>query len=304
MLEAYYKNLPVLVTGGCGFIGSHVAQKLVNLGAQVTILDDLSAGSLNNIEPIKDKVTLIIGNITDYDMCLQATRYQKIIFHLAAFISVPQSMQEPKKCYEINVNGTLHLLEAARINNVERFIFSSSAAVYGPTNEVCTEETSLNPQSPYGYSKLIGELYCQQYAKNFGINAVILRYFNVWGERQNPYGAYAGVVAKFINQMELDLPITLFGDGMQTRDFVPVDTVAFANLQLGMKANEISGHVLNIGTGKSITLLELIEQLKKQFPKYSQPIEFTPVRSGDIKSSRADCSKYTKYVVSVIEKAQ
>ena len=296
MLEAFYKDVPVLVTGGCGFIGSHIVQKLVDLGAHVTILDDLSTGSLANIEETKNKVTVIVGTITDYETCLLATKDKKIVFHLAAFISVPQSIEAPKECYDINVNGTLNLLEAARTHNVERFIFSSSAAVYGPTDTLCTEETSLNPQSPYGYSKLIGELYCQQYAKNFGMNTVILRYFNVWGERQSPNGAYAAVVAKFVNQMRENLPITIFGDGQQTRDFVPVKEVAHANLKLGMMAHAIPGQLFNIATGKSVTLLELIDQLKKDFPYYKHSINFAPVRSGDIKSSRADCSKYVKCV--------
>jgi UDP-glucose 4-epimerase len=298
-MDVFYRDTPVLITGGCGFIGSHIATQLVELGAQVTILDDLSTGSLNNIAHIKDKVTVIQKSILDKQACMEAAKDKKVIFHLAAFISVPQSLAQPDECYSINIDGTVNVLEAARKYGVERLVFSSSAAVYGPANYICTENTKTDPQSPYGYSKLIGELLCQQYAKNFGVNAVSLRYFNVWGERQNPNGAYAAVVAKFMDQMRNNLPITIFGDGMQTRDFVPVSKVAQANLMLGMLAPSVAGNVYNIATGKSITLLELIDQLKKEFPTYQTQINFVPARAGDIKFSTADCSKYFSLVNSL-----
>lgn len=295
-MELFYKDLPVLITGGCGFIGSHLSAKLVDLGAQVTIIDDLSSGSIENIAAIQNKVVFIQKSIVDKQACLQAAQGQKIIFHLAAFISVPQSIEQPEVCHAINVDGTVNLLEAARLNGIERFVFSSSAAVYGPTTGMCSETTPTDPQSPYGFSKLIGELYCQQYAKNYGINTVIMRYFNVWGDRQNPNGAYAAVVAKFMHQMEANKPITIFGDGLQTRDFVPVSTVVQANLTLGMLAPSIAGQVFNIATGKSINLLDLIEQLQKKFPSWVGEIIYAPTRSGDLKYSYADCSKYTALI--------
>lgn len=295
-MELFYKNLPVLVTGGCGFIGSHIVTELVSLGANVTILDNLSTGSLANIEHVKNKVTVIQKSITDKNACIEAAHGKKVIFHLAAFISVPQSMEQPYLCHEINVDGTVNMLEAARINSVERFVFSSSAAVYGFANGTCSEQTPTDPQSPYGFSKLIGEYYCKQYALNFGIKTAILRYFNVWGERQNPNGSYAAVVAKFMDQMKHNAPITIFGDGKQTRDFVPVRKVAHANLILSMLAPANAGQIFNIGTGTSITLLELIDQLKKQFPSYTGDIIFAPTRSGDLKYSAANCSKYYSLV--------
>ena len=292
-MKQFYTNLPVLITGGCGFIGSHIAETLVNLGAKVTIVDNLATGSLDNIATFKDKVTFINKSIIDKEACLEATKNKKVIFHLAAFISVPESLENPQLCYETNVNGTLNLLEAARINGIERFVFSSSAAVYGNTEGICSEDDRTNPESPYGYSKRIGELYCQQYAKNFGLPTVMLRYFNVYGPRQNPNGQYAAVVAKFSNQMQHNLPITIFGDGKQTRDFVPVEKVAEANLLLGMlENNKIRGQIFNIGIGSSISLIELLDQLKQKFPGYTGAIQFAPARPGDLKYSAADCSKY------------
>lgn len=295
-MATFYRNTPVLITGGCGFIGSHIASQLVELGAQVTIIDDLSTGSLKNIEHIKDKVTVIQKSILDKSACLEAAKEKKVIFHLAAFISVPDSMAKPDACYATNIDGTINILEAARLRGVERLVFSSSAAVYGPATYICSENSPTDPQSPYGYSKLIGELLCQQYAKNFGLNTVVLRYFNVWGERQNPNGAYAAVVAKFMDQMKQNLPITIFGDGMQTRDFVPVSKVAQANLTLALFAPQIAGNVYNIATGKSITLIELIDQLKNEYPTYKNQIVFAPARPGDIKFSTADCGKYFKLI--------
>ena len=292
MMTHFYHNMLVVITGGCGFIGSHLAEKLVDLGARVTIIDDLSTGTLNNIKNIKNNVNFIHGSITDKETCLTATKGADIIFHLAAFISVPQSLEQPHVCHTTNVDGTLTMLEAARINGIKRFVFSSSSAVYGNKNEPCSEEMACNPESPYGYSKLIGELYCQQYAKVFGINTVMLRYFNVYGERQNPNGAYAGVVAKFMHQIRHNLPITIFGNGLQTRDFTPVASVVEANLKLGMLADAVPGQIFNVATGQSITLLTLIEQLKKEAPDYEHPVTFMPARQGDIAHSAAQCEKY------------
>jgi len=292
-MKHFYKDLPVLVTGGAGFIGSHITEKLVNLGANVTVIDDLSSGDMKNIENIKHKITFIQKSIVDMDACLQATKNQAVIFHLAAFISVSESIVNPHLCHNINVNGTFNMLEAARINNVKRFVFSSSAAVYGTTSEICKENMTPNPQSPYGTTKLIGEYYCKQFATNFDLNTVVLRYFNVFGKRQNPNGAYAAVVAKFTDLMGQNKPITIFGDGLQTRDFIPVERVAEANLTVAMpQNNQMNGQIFNIGTGKSINLLELVDKLKKDHPNYTKNIQFKPARTGDIKHSSADCSKY------------
>jgi len=292
-MKNFYKDTPVLVTGGAGFIGSHIVHKLVELGAQVTVLDDLSSGNIENLKDITHKINFLCDSIVDMNACLKATKNQKVIFHLAAFISVPESIEDPKRCHEINVDGTFNILEAARINNVKRFVFSSSAAVYGPTEHTCKENMPFDAQSPYGTTKAIGELYCKQFATNFGLNTVVLRYFNVFGPRQNPNGAYAAVVAKFTDLMKKNKPVTIFGDGLQTRDFIPVADVVNANLTVAiLDQSQMNGQVFNVGTGKSINLLELIDMLKKDFPEYTHEPLFKPARAGDIKHSSADCSKY------------
>lgn len=293
MLTNPYQDVAVLVTGGCGFIGSHLAESLVAQGAQVTILDDYSTGFARNISHIQDSITFIQGNICDMQTCLQAVQGKKIVFHLAAYISVPGSMTDPELCHSTNIVGTMNMLEACRQAGVERFVLSSSAAVYGPQAGVCVETMACAPTSPYGYSKWIGELLCQQYARCFGLKTICLRYFNVYGPRQNPAGAYAGAVAKFTHNMQYDLPITIFGDGTQTRDFIGVKQVAQANMKLALLDAELmTGQPYNIATGHSISLLDLIAQLKKEFPDYKETITFAPARPGDIAHSSADCSAY------------
>ncbi len=291
-MKTFYKNKQVLVTGGCGFIGSHIVCTLIDLGAQVTVIDDLSTGFVNNIEPVGDQITFIHKSITDPQVCDQATRDVDIIFHLAAFISVPQSVAAPQRCHEVNVDGTVNLLEAARKNGVDRFIFSSSAAVYGTPDAPCAENSTPHPESPYATSKLIGELYCQMYAQIYQLNTICMRYFNVYGERQNPHAAYAAVVAKFNDLMSQNKPVTIFGDGLQTRDFIPIEQVVEANLMLGMLPPEqLNGDLYNVATGKSMTVLELFDQLKEGFPGYNLEPTFAAARLGDIKHSQAVCTK-------------
>ena len=288
-----YEKVPVLVTGGCGFIGSHLVEKLVSLGAQVTIIDDLSTGSEQNIAAVADKVTFIHDTITNFESCLAATRNKQIIFHLAAFVSVPGSIEDPQTCHVINVVGTQNILEAARINKVKRFVFSSTCAAYGESTLPCNEKIQPAPTSPYGFSKLLGEMYCKEYAEIFDMEMVSMRYFNVYGPRQNPQGHYAGVIAKFMHNMERNLPLTIFGDGTQTRDYVPVETVVEANALFGICNKEhIQGEIFNIATGQSATILELIDSLKKKHRDYDNTIIFMPPRPGDVKHIAADCSKY------------
>ncbi len=295
-LEHFYKNKKVVITGGCGFIGSHLAHRLVELGAEVTVIDDLSTGSLENIQSFRNKITFIQESIVNQDACHRAVKHNEIIFHLAAFISVPGSVKDPATCHNVNVNGTFNLLETARHYGVQRFIFSSTSSVYGPKERTCHEsDTELEPISPYGATKLMGELYCKQFALLFGVPCVMLRYFNVHGPRQNPHSQYAAVIAKFNYQMARNEPITIFGDGTQTRDFVHVDQVVEANLLVGMAPKElVNGHSYNIGTGRSISLLELIDDMKKSFPGYTGTIQFKPPRDGDVKHTKMSAHKFRK----------
>lgn len=288
-----FKNMPVLVTGGAGFIGSHLVEQLVLAGAKVTVLDDCSTGTVHNLAHIQNSFTLMRASIVDFQTCYQAVQDMHAVFHLAAYVSVPLSLEYPLECYARNIQGTLNMLEACRQANVQRFIFSSSASVYGSQNALCYEAMPCTPESPYGYSKWVAELLCQQYALCFGLKTVSLRYFNVYGERQNTQGVYAGVVAKFKECLKNNEPITIFGDGLQTRDFVPVQQVVQANMQFALAPDScMRGLVYNIATGKSITILELVALLKKEYPDYDKPLVFAPARQGDLVHSAADCTAY------------
>lgn len=294
-MKAFYNQRNVLVTGGAGFIGSHIAEQLVKYGAYVTILDNLKTGNIENIVSFKPSIAFIEGDITDYETCLKATTHQELIFHCAAETSVPASIENPLLCFTTNVTGTSYLLESARINKVKRFIFSSSSAVYGQQPGLCTETASCNPTSPYGFSKFIGELLCKQYTLNFNLETVCLRYFNVFGPRQDPFAPYASVIANFKTKMAQNKPIIIYGDGLQTRDFVPVQQIVDSNLRTGfIPAEVVSGSILNCATGSSITLLQLIQKLRHEFPSFTESITFAPPRSGDIKHTSADCSRYNK----------
>ena len=288
----WYKNKKILVTGGAGFIGSHLVETLLQSGADVTVLDNFSTGTHKNLAPFQKDITLIEGNIEDYKTCKKATSGQNVIFHLAAFACIPTSFDDPQQCYITNALGTFNLLESARKSNTQKFIFSSSCAVYGSTTKPCSELMDCNPMSPYGYSKLSSELYCRQYAKLFGMETLCLRYFNVFGSRQSTESPYGGVVAKFREAMKKNESIIIFGDGSQSRDFVSVQEVVSANITLALLSHkELNGQSVNIGTGLSETILDLFTKLKKEYNYTKNPI-FMPTRQGDVTHSASNAQKY------------
>jgi UDP-glucose 4-epimerase len=296
-LSKHYDGQEVLVTGGAGFIGSHIVDTLVEAGALVTVLDDFSTGTLSNLEMVKGRITIIKGSVVDAALCLEAARNKKCIFHLAASVSVQESIAKPLDCYHVNVTGTLNLLEAARHHKVDTFVFASSAAVYGNQKKACHERMRENPTSPYGFSKLTGERYCNYYAKQYAIKTIMLRYFNVHGHRQSTQNAYAGVVTLFKHRMAQGEPVTIFGDGSQRRDFVPIVFVVQATLLLALlPASRVAGTSVNVATGSSISVLELFLKLREQYPLYHLAPRYEEIRSGDIMISQADCSKYNRLV--------
>ncbi len=290
-LKEQYKGKKVLVTGGSGFIGSHLVEKLIELKAKVTILDNFTSGNLKNLKNVITQINLMYGDIRSYYTCTKATKNQDFIFHTAALVSVPKSTEHPITCNEINVKGTENLLKASLQNDVKTFVLSSSAAIYGNRNDICTEEDEPNPQSPYAKSKLQGEILCKQYSKQHNLNCVSLRYFNVYGNKQNPAGEYAAVVAKFKENLIYRKPIVIFGDGKQTRDFIHISKIVEANLKIALKDN-LNGEVYNIATGKSISLLELLEQLENEVKVEKTQILYKNTRAGDIFTSKANCDKY------------
>lgn len=291
-IQSFYKNKRVLVTGGAGFIGSHLVEKLVNLGAQVTVLDNFSSGVLTNLKSVVGDIFVIYGDVRSAYTCLKATENKDIVFHLASFVSVPQSIVDPITCYNINVNGTNNILEGCRKNAVKAFVFSTSSAVYGDKDGVSCEDDSLNPTSPYAISKVKGEEACKLYATNFAMNIACLRYFNVYGERQKINGPYAAVVATFTQQLKTNQTLTIYGDGKQTRDFIHVSRVVDANILVATKSS-LQGDIFNIASGKSMNLLQLIETLKKDLCVQQNDTSFMPARQGDIVHSQASIKKYT-----------
>ena len=290
----YYSGKRVLVTGGAGFIGSNLCEALVELGAHVSILDNLSTGHQENLEVIKDQVTFIQGSITRLESCISACKGIDIVMHLAALVAITKGQADPHHCLETNVQGTINVLEAARLCNVRTVVFASTAAIYGNHSGLCSEGLAPGPVSVYGYAKLLGEQTCQLYSKSYGIRTVSLRFFNVYGPRQDAKGG-DGVLAIFNEKLKANMPIAIFGDGQQTRDFIHVRDVVRAVLHAGtFDEHHADGQPFNVGTGRSTTLLNKLEELMARYPAYSGSIRYLPDRPGDIKHSQADCSKFKK----------
>lgn len=278
-----------LITGGAGFIGSHLVKELVSQGQQVTVLDNLSGGNLSNLKSVWNQITFIEQDIRNADALVNALDQVDFVLHHAALISVAESMEKPQETAEINVQGTVNVLEAARKNQVKRVVFASSAAVYGTRPELpYTENTPIDCQSPYAWSKQAGAELCQLYTKAYGVEAVALRYFNVFGPGQNPNSAYAAVIAKFMQLAAANQPLGIDWDGLQSRDFVNVQDVVQANLLAATQGKP--GEIYNVASGRTYTLLELADTIEQVSGRKLARVS-RPKRPGDVHESSADISK-------------
>jgi len=279
-----------VVTGGAGFIGSHIADRLTGQGYQVVIIDDLSTGNKENIAALlkQNNIEFIEGSIVDLSLLNKLFRGVDYVFHLAAIPSVPRSIKNPQASHEVNITGTLNVLLAARDTGVKKVIYASSCAVYGDTPTLPIKEEMLpKPQSPYAVTKLAGEYYCQVFHQVYGLPTVCLRYFNIYGPRQDPNSQYAAVIPRFIRRVIDDKPPIIFGDGEQTRDFVFVTDVVLANI---LAAESDATGVLNVGQGQSITINELAKLIIHIMNK-DLGIIYKEARVGDIRHSLAEISK-------------
>jgi UDP-glucose 4-epimerase len=278
-----------LVTGGAGFIGSHLVEALLARGDRVRVLDNFSTGHLANLAGVQDKIELIQGDIRDEAVVRTALTGVDQVFHLAAIVSVPESMAKPVETELINAVGTLNILQAAKAAGARRVILSSTCAVYGDEPTLPKTETSPScPQSPYAISKFTAETYCRLFHDAFGLETVRLRYFNVFGPRQDPSSAYSGVISIFVDKLGTGIVPTIFGDGEQTRDFVFVEDVVRANL-LAATAPQAPGHVFNIGAGRQVSINHLFAALCDIFDQAAK-LAYGPPRPGDILHSYADPS--------------
>lgn len=294
-----YKNLKFpensvfLVTGGAGFIGSNLCEAILNLGYRVRCLDDLSTGFQKNVDMFSDNPNyeFIKGDIKDYDTCIEATKGVDYVLNQAAWGSVPRSIEMPLFYCANNIQGTLNMMEASRQNNVKKFVYASSSSVYGDEpNLPKTEGREGNLLSPYALTKRCDEEWAKQYTMHYGLDTYGLRYFNVFGRRQNPDGAYAAVIPKFIRQLLKDEQPTINGDGKQSRDFTYIENVIEANLKACLASHEAAGEAFNVAYGGREYLIDIYYALTEALGKNIEP-KFGPDRKGDIKHSNADISK-------------
>lgn len=294
-----YKNISFpegsrfLVTGGAGFIGSNLCEAILSLGYRVRCLDDLSTGKFSNMDSFIDNpmFEFIEGDIRDFDTCLHATDKIDYVLHQAAWGSVPRSIEMPLFYEEVNIRGTLNMLEAARQNEVRKFVYASSSSVYGDEpNLPKTEGREGNLLSPYALTKRTDEEYARLYTVLYGLDTYGMRYFNVFGRRQDPDGAYAAVIPRFIRQLMAGEAPTLNGDGWQSRDFTYIDNVIEANLKASLAPHEAAGEAFNIAYGGREFLIDVCHGLTKALGVDIEP-RYGPDRAGDIKHSNADISK-------------
>ncbi|MDE6606319.1 MAG: SDR family oxidoreductase [Lachnospiraceae bacterium] len=285
-----------LVTGGAGFIGSNLCEALTDMGYQVRCLDDLSTGKQENVDMFLDRenYTFIKGDIRELDTCMEACKGVDYVLNQAAWGSVPRSIEMPLLYEEINIRGTLNMMEAARQNGVKKFVYASSSSVYGDHPVLPkVEGQEGNLLSPYALTKRVDEEYGKLYKKLYGLDTYGMRYFNVFGRRQDPDGAYAAVLPKFIKQLLNDEAPTINGDGKQSRDFTYIDNVIEANLKACLASSDAAGNAFNIAYGGREYLIDIYYDLCKALGKEIEP-KFGPDRAGDIKHSNADISKAKK----------
>jgi UDP-glucose 4-epimerase len=284
-----------LVTGGAGFIGSAIAEALLRRGERVRVIDDLSTGRRSNLEVLArvggDRVEVIEASVVDAAAIDRACKGIEVVFHHAALPSVPKSVEAPLVADRANTHGTLSVLEGARANGVRRVIYAGSSAAYGDDPTLPKVESMLpTPLSPYAVGKLAGEHYVSSYARLHGMETLVFRYFNVFGPRQDPNGAYAAVIPRWIDAALSKKPIVIYGDGQQTRDFCHVDNIVAANLLAASTSRTLRGETVNLSCGEAISLLELADAIAAEA---GHPVErrFEPTRTGDVKDSLADITR-------------
>jgi nucleoside-diphosphate-sugar epimerase len=270
-----------LVTGGAGFIGSHLVRSLLKNNWQVRVLDNFSTGKKENLSGLNNKIEVLESDLRNTATVKDSVRDADVIFHEAAFISVPQSMMQPGECFDVNIRGTENLLQAAKDAGVKRIVIASSAAVYGDTNSIpLSEDLQTRCLSPYAASKNINEILADLYTRAFRLEVTCLRYFNVFGPRQRPDSQYAAAIPIFIQNCHLGDPITIHGDGNQTRDLIYIADVVRANL-IAAEHPAAPGRVFNICTGHETRVIDLVEEVQRLYPKSSSPV-FVDSRPGDI----------------------
>lgn len=287
-----FHGIGCAVTGGAGFIGSHLVDALIELGAEVVVIDDLSSGCRKNVNP---KAKLIEASVLDDSNLKSALEGKKFVFHQAAKVSVPASVTDPVSYHRVNVDGTLHLLEAARKANVQRVMFAASSSAYGDSEELPKHEM-MPPlsKSPYAANKVAGEHLMRAYANNFDVDAVSLRYFNIFGPRQSANSPYSGVIAKFITMLMKGERPTITGDGSATRDFTFIDNAVHANLLAALHQERLNGEVFNVATGLRTSVLELALSLARLVHRIDLTPTFGPARPGDVAHSLADLSRVSR----------
>jgi UDP-glucose 4-epimerase len=288
----FFRGVRVLVTGGAGFIGSHLTDALVALGANVVVLDDMSGGNEANLSQSRARIEVVAGSILDESLLAQAMKDCLFVFHEAAKVSVPASVAQPNLYQVANTMGTFNVIDAARVGKVKRVIFAASSSAYGESEVLPKIETMpVLPQSPYAATKVAGEAILRAYARSLDVDAVSLRYFNIFGPRQNANSAYAGVIAAFAKKLIAGQPPIINGDGSASRDFTFVDNAVHANLLAARNARRLNGEVFNVATGLRCTIRQLAEKMAGAVGRPDlQPI-YAPPRPGDVLHSLADLTK-------------